>query len=166
MTINKIAKATSLQITVGLTVKVYQNSNYGFLITTKELAKAYGKTSAKVFDARERAIKKGLLIIGKHYLTSEMLASVGLNVDNRSICWTKLGFFEIGKFFKTGNLVEIKKLKQSFNMSDDLDDEFLTSSNETITLSKGDVISLLLEINKISDEALRMGITNLLMGGR
>ena len=92
--------------------------------------------------------------------------SVGLNVDNRSICWTKLGFFEIGKFFKTGNLVEIKKLKQSFNMSDDLDDEFLTSSNETITLSKGDVISLLLEINKISDEALRMGITNLLMGGR
>jgi len=151
---SKIAEATSLQITDGLTVTVHKVLDHGFLISTPELAKAYGRTSIKVYDARERAIKKGFLVIGKHYLTAEMLVSVGLNVDNRSIYWTKLGFFEIGKFFKTGNLVEIQKLEQS-----------LKCSMETITLSKEQVNELLLEINKISNKALSMSISNLLMGG-
>lgn len=167
MSNSKIAKATSLQITDGLTVTVYQNSDHGFLISTPELAKAYGRTSIKVYDARERAIKKGFLVIGKHYLTAEMLVSVGLNVDNRSVYWTKLGFFEIGKFFKTGNLVEIKKLEQSFlSSANDVDAEFEACSQQTITLSKEQLNSLLLEINKISNTELRMSIANLLMGGR
>lgn len=159
---SKIAKATSLQITEGLTVTVYLNSNYEFLISTKELAKAYGRPSVKIFDARERAIKKDMLIAGKHYLTSKMCSNLGLNIDERSIMWTLEGFFEIGNFLKVGNLDAIEKLKELYS----IESEFLSYSENNTILSKETVNALLLEINKISDNNLRMNIANLLMGGR
>jgi hypothetical protein len=163
---SKIAKATSLQITEGLTVSVFPNSDHGFLISTPELSKAYGRTSTKVFDAKERAIRKGFLVIGIHYLTSEMLLSFGLKVDNRSIYWTERGFFRIGEFLKNGNLVEIKKLEQKLNGSNGINNGFEEYLQKVIRLSIEQQNSLLFEINKITDSELRISIANLLMGGR
>ena len=164
---SKFAKATSLQITEGLTVTVYPNTDHGFLISTPQLAKAYGRTVIKVYDARNRAIKKGNLFIGKHYLTSEMIEIKGLNVDDKSIFWTMKGFFDIGKYFKNGNLVEIERMEVSYTSRlIELNRQFIASPQDTMTLTMDNVNSLLLEINKISNKELRMSIANLLLGGR
>lgn len=105
---SKIAKATSLQITEGLTVTVYPNSNHGFLISTKELAKAYGKSVHMVHKAVDRAGKRLTCSHSLNYIKS---AKYGLNIGTRSVLWTMEGFFFIGEFFKTGNIKEVKDFK-------------------------------------------------------
>jgi len=109
MSNSKIAKAVSLQITEGLTVTVFQISNHGFLITTKELAKAYGKSVNMVHKAIERAGKR---LTSAHRLNSIKAANYGLNIGSRSIIWTMNGFFFIGEFFITGNIDLVRGFKE------------------------------------------------------
>jgi len=109
MTINKIEKATSLKVSEGLTVTVYPTSDYGFLITTTELAKAYGRSVFMVYKAVERAGKR---LTCSHTLNYIKSAKYGLNIGTRSVLWTMEGFFFIGEFFRTGNLEAIKNFKE------------------------------------------------------
>ena len=161
-------KATSLTVTEGLNVTIYPHSDYGFLITTKELARAYGRKLAKIHDAKKRA----KMIKGRHYLEYKAAIKYGIINHERNLLWTKEGFFLLANFLKVGNVEVIRELekKQNFNnqtpekLNEIVDNLF--STQEEITLSKKQIVDILKDICLIKDKNIRLRICNKLFERR
>lgn len=97
----------NLQVTAELAVNVIPNENYEYLMTTKEVAFAYGTS--------EYAIRKTLLRNsddlkeGKHIIRGiELLSEKGetkcptlSNVQPHQVFWTKRGIVRLGFFIKS-----------------------------------------------------------------
>lgn len=161
MTDNKISKAISLNVTDSLSVTIFPNSDYGFLITSAELAKAYGRNVTKIYDAFTRAgsrIKKGI-----HYIDHDHAFMYGIKIGTKSKLFTKKGFFVFCDYLKVGNIDAILALKEK-----DIDINVLIdkSKNSYVVLSKEQLVDILSDVVKIEDLSLRLSITNKLNGGR
>lgn len=161
MTNSKIAKATSLQITDGLTVNVFQNSDYDFLITTGEVAKAYGRKQEKIHDAINRAGDK--VIKGVHFIDSEQAFHYGLKIQSNAKLWTKKGFFLFCDYLKVGNIDAILELEEK---DYDVNALFANNVNRSVFISQEQLTDILSDVVKIDDKSLRLSIANKLMGGR
>lgn len=90
----------TVQIQKGHSVRVFQDKNYDFLMTTTEVANGYGVTPNSLRKTKSAHVAD--LAEGYHYLRDEGV-SKRHSLDSQSILWTKAGIVRLGFFIKSGN---------------------------------------------------------------
>lgn len=103
-------QAMSLNVTDELSVTIIPNSEYEFLISTKDVAAGYGVSTGTV--RRHSQEHLGELIEGQHFIKGvqnlNTLATKGVNITDtlpnaqpHQVFWTKAGVIRLGFFIKS-----------------------------------------------------------------
>lgn len=92
-------KEMNLKVTEELAVTVLPNSDYEFLMTTKEVAHGYGVTE---YNIRQHKLQHSdELIEGKHYVIAVSIPNGELKIKHNAVLWTKRGIVRLGFFIKS-----------------------------------------------------------------
>ncbi len=172
-------KAMSLTVTEGLTVTILPSSNHEFLMTTKEVAVGYGVSD---YAVRKQSIRQASeLTEGKHYVIagtycpSEM--KTALNLPHNAVLWTKRGIVRLGFFIKSERarlfrdwaeelIIRVDEQRDLFNQS--VPTKKLPAPRKTNAnrLTPARMVDILADVCMIEDKALRIRLTNKLIGGQ
>ena len=92
-------KEMNLKVTEELTVTVLPNSDFEFLMTTKEVAHAYDVSPQNI---REHQRVNDDFIEGKHFIKGVRISdTLGKNAQPHQVFWTKRGIVRLGFFIKS-----------------------------------------------------------------
>ena len=110
----KREEAKSLKVFKNLTVLVFPNSKYEFLMTSKEVAKGYSVSVDTIRRHKERHSQE--LIEGKHFINSVQITH-GISYSSRTnsptahkgatkaTMWTKRGIVRLGFFIRSSQAI-------------------------------------------------------------
>ena len=92
-------KEMNLKVTEELSVNVLPNSDFEFLMTTKEVAHAYDVSPQNI---REHQRVNDDFIEGKHFIKGVRISdTLGKNAQPHQVFWTKRGIVRLGFFIKS-----------------------------------------------------------------
>ena len=92
-------KEVNLKVTEELSVTVLPNSDFEFLMTTKEVAHAYDVSPQNI---REHQRVNDDFIEGKHFIKGVRISdTLGKNAQPHQVFWTKRGIVRLGFFIKS-----------------------------------------------------------------
>ncbi|MGC4130174.1 MAG: hypothetical protein QM564_11600 [Bergeyella sp.] len=160
MTDNKNQQLMKLRVTDGLTVAVLQHQAHEFIMPTKDVALGYGVSAGTIRMTQLRHFDE--LIEGKHFIKGVTFCDTLTGIQPRAVYWTKAGVVRLGFFVKSerakmfrdwaenvilqtitpklpANLPNIKKRKHN-------------------RLTQERMISILADVAKIDDKALRLSL--------
>lgn len=176
MTYGKNEAGTLLPMTVmeGVTVNVLPNPEHEFLIATKDVAKGYGTTIYALRKAKLR--NEHDFIEGKHFLIAGTNCLLDLKAPHNSIYWTKRGIIRLGFFIKSERaklfrdwaeelVIKINEQCNLFGNPLPSPVKKLPLKRLTNRLDRDRLIRLLALTSRITDNELRISITNELTGG-
>lgn len=171
MSVCKNEAGTSLPITVmeGVTVNVLLSDRYGFLVTTKEVARVCGVGKVAVRKAKQR--HKDELIEGTHFVIGSA-KDYDEDSQDHSLLWTRIGLIRLRFFIQKGEsklfrdwleaiICDIDQ-KDGQNELDTTGKRALRSDND---LTPTRMNRILADICKIEDAELRNRLANEIMGG-
>jgi hypothetical protein len=147
-----------LQVTDGLAVAVIQNSNFEFIMPTKDVALGYGISGGTIRKHQERYSDD--FVEGKHYVKGATISHTLSNVQPHAVFWTKAGIIRLGFFIKS----ERAKLFRDWAESVILNYSAPAVQLPEITkrkhnrLTQDRMIGILADIAKIDDKALRLSL--------
>ncbi len=168
------SKAISLTVTEGITVSIIPNSEHEFLMSTKEVANGYD-TSEYVIR-RSKLDHSHELIEGKHFVKGVSFSHTLKNAQPHKIFWTKRGIVRLGFFIKSERAKLFRdwaeeliiKLDEQMNLFGDVASTPLShrlpAKRNHNRITQDRLVDLLADVCQIEDKALRMSITNKLMG--
>lgn len=177
MTMVKNAAGTLLPITVteGVTVNVLPNKEHEYLMTVSEVANGYGTTKYSIFKALQR--NSAEFVEGKHLIRGvDILSTLSIRgqIQPNSFLITKRGIVRLGFFIKSERAKLFRDLAEELIIRvDEQQDLFgtvpvkktLPGKRKHNRLTQERMVSILAEVCRIEDTALRMSITSKLMGG-
>lgn len=166
-------KEMKMQVTTELSVTVIPNENYEFLMSTKEVAHAYGTS--------EYAVRKSLLrnssdiIDGKHVIRGiELMNEKGgtncpslSNTQPHKVYWTKRGIVRLGFFIKSERaklfrdwaeelIINVMEAGENFLQPVPVIQQNKPRNHNRLTQDR--MISILSDVAKIEDSALRLSL--------
>lgn len=172
MTYGKNEAGILLPMTVmeGVTVNVLPNPEHEFLMSTADVAHGYGTSSKNI---REHKRVNSEFIEGKHFISGAKIS--GSDPCNK-VYWTKRGIIRLGFFIKSERAKLFRdwaeELVIKINEQCDLFGNRLPSPVKklplkrlTNRLDRDRLIRLLALTSRITDNELRISITNELTGG-
>lgn len=158
-------KEMNLKVTEELSVNVLPNSDFEFLMTTKEVAHAYDVSPQNI---REHQRVNDDFIEGKHFIKGVRISdTLGKNAQPHQVFWTKRGIVRLGFFIKS----ERSKLFRDW--AEDLIINVLEAGENFLQpvpvlqapkkrnhnrLTQDRMISILADVAKIEDSALRLSL--------
>lgn len=165
-------KEMNLKVTEELAVNVLPNADFEFLMTTKEVAKGYG-TSEYVIR-RSKSDHSSELIEGKHFIKGVDVTSKGVtkshtlsNAQPHQVFWTKRGIIRLGFFIKSKQAilfrdwaedVIINVLENGENFLQPVPVLQAPKKRNHNRLTQERMISILADVAKIDDSALRLSL--------
>ena len=158
-------KEIKMQVTAELAVNVIPNQNYDYVMTTKEVAHGYGISPQNI---REHQRVNDDFIEGKHFIKGVRISdTLGKNAQPHQVFWTKRGIVRLGFFIKS----ERSKLFRDW--AEDLIINVLEAGENFLQpvpvlqapkkrnhnrLTQDRMISILADVAKIEDSALRLSL--------
>ena len=158
-------KEMNLKVTEELSVNVLPNSDFEFLMTTKEVAHAYDVSPQNI---REHQRVNDDFIEGKHFIKGVRISdTLGKNAQPHQVFWTKRGIVRLGFFIKS----ERSKLFRDW--AEDLIINVLEAGENFLQpvpvlqapkkrnhnrLTQDRMISILADVAKIDDRNLRLSL--------
>ena len=158
-------KEMNLKVTEELTVTVLPNSDFEFLMTTKEVAHAYDVSPQNI---REHQRVNDDFIEGKHFIKGVRISdTLGKNAQPHQVFWTKRGIVRLGFFIKS------ERAKLFRDWAEDLIINVLEAGENFLQpvpvlqapkkrnhnrLTQDRMISILADVAKIDDRALRLSL--------
>jgi len=175
MTITKKNEAGSLlpmTVTEGLTVNVMPNEAHEYVMSTREVSHGYGTS---IYVVRKTMLRhEDELKEGKHFIKGVDILSTPTVTQPHQIFWTKRGIVRLGFFIKSERAKLFRDWAEELIIAvDEQRDLFgvvkttraLPAKTKANRLTQERMVSILAEVCRIEDMALRMSITNKLMGG-
>lgn len=170
-----MSKEMKMQVTAELAVSVIPNENYEFLMTTKEVAYAYGTS--------EYAVRKALLrnssdlIESKHVIRgSELFNEKGgtncpplPNAQPHQVFWTKRGIVRLGFFIKSERaklfrdwaeelIIKIDEQKDLFGQSEIIKTLPEPKRRNHNRLTQSRLLDIMVSVSKVTNDELRSEI--------
>lgn len=165
-------KEMNLKVSEELSVNVLPNSNYEFLMTTKEVAHGYGTSTYAIQQAFHRHPDE--LTEGKHYFTALTFCQTEkinhpkqLGLPHNAILFTKRGIVRLGFFIKSERAklfrdwaedVIINVLENGDNFLQPVLVLQTPKKRNHNRLTQDRMISILADVAKIEDSALRLSL--------
>lgn len=163
----------SMQVTAELAVNVIPSENYEYLMTTKEVAHAYGTSDYAVRKALLR--NSGDLIEGKHVIRgAEINNSKGgtncpplANAQPHQVFWTKRGIVRLGFFIKSERAklfrdwaeeLIINVMENGENFLKPVPVLHAPKKRNHNRLTQERMISILSDVAKVEDRELRLSL--------
>lgn len=162
----------NLKVTEELSVNVLPNVTHEFLMTTKEVANGYGTSTYAIQQAFHR--KSDELIEGKHFFTAltfcqseKITHPKELNLPHNAILFTKRGIVRLGFFIKSERAklfrdwaedVIIQTLENGDNFLQPVPVLQAPKKRNHNRLTQDRMISILADVAKIEDSALRLSL--------
>lgn len=158
----------------GVAVNVLPNPEHEFLIPTKDVAVGYGTT---VYALRKTKLRNEHdFIEGKHYLVAGTNCLPGLNAPHNAVYWTKRGIIRLGFFIKSERaklfrdwaeelVIRMDEQRDLFGNPVIVPAKRLAGKRLINRLDRNRLIRLLALASRITDNELRIAITNELTGG-
>ena len=166
-----------MTVTEGVIVNVLPNEQYEYLMTTKEVAVGYGISEYTL--RRHKMEHCSELLEGKHFISAVQIMNGNIkSIPHNATLWTKRGIVRLGFFIKS------ERAKQFRNWAEELiicmDGQRDLFGNPAVAqparqlparrlinrLDRDRLIRLLSLTSRITDNELRISITNELTGGR
>ena len=161
-------KEIQMQVTAELAVNVLPNLEHEFLMTTKEVANGYGATEYAIRVSKMRHETE--LIEGKHFIIAQDVAVTKCNGDkipHNAVLWTKRGIVRLGFFIKSERAklfrdwaedVIINVLENGDNFLQPVPVLPAPKKRNHNRLTQDRMISILADVAKIEDSALRLSL--------
>lgn len=165
-------KEMNLKVTEELSVNVLPNATHEFLMTTKEVAHGYGTSTYAIQQAFHR--KSDELIEGRHYFTaltfcqSEKIPHPKeLHLPHNAILFTKRGIVRLGFFIKSERAKLFRDWAEELIISVMENGENFLQPVPVLSapkkrnhnrLTQERMISILSDVAKIEDKALRLSL--------
>lgn len=158
-------KEIKMQVTAELAVNVLPHLEHEFLMTTKEVAKGYGISE---YTLRRHKMEHPLeLIEGKHFFTAVQILNGEKTIPHNATLWTKRGIVRLGFFIKSKQAISFRDWAEDviINILEN-GDNFLQpvpvlaapKKRNHNRLTQDRMISILADVAKIEDSALRLSI--------
>lgn len=158
-------KEMNLKVTEELSVVIIPNENYEFLMTTKEVAHAYDVSPQNI---REHQRVNDDFIEGKHFIKGVRISdTLGKNAQPHQVFWTKRGIVRLGFFIKSERSklfrdwaedVIINVLENGDNFLQPVPVLQAPKKRNHNRLTQDRMISILADVAKIEDSALRLSL--------
>ena len=158
-------KEMNLKVSEELSVNVLPNSDYEFLMTTKEVAHAYDVSPQNI---REHQRVNDDFIEGKHFIKGVRISdTLGKNAQPHQVFWTKRGIVRLGFFIKSERSklfrdwaedVIIQTLESGENFLQPVPVLPAPKKRNHNRLTQDRMISILADVAKIEDSALRLSL--------
>lgn len=168
----KETKAISLAVTEDLTVRVIPSEQHEFIMTTYTVAKGY-ETNEKAI--RYAASKHQLEPIeNQHYVKgSQILGTLGKNMQPHQIYWTKAGVIRLGFFIKSERARLFRDWAEKLILKVDEQKDLFGNSVIAMRqpkalhnrLTHDRIIDLMTDVCEIEDKDLRLRIVSKLTKG-
>ena len=158
-------KEIKMQVTAELAVNVIPNQNYDYVMTTKEVAHGYGVSPQNI---REHQRVNDDFTEGKHFIKGVRISdTLGKNAQPHQVFWTKRGIVRLGFFIKS------ERAKLFRDWAEDLIINVLEAGENFLQpvpvlqapkkrnhnrLTQDRMISILADVAKIEDSALRLSL--------
>ncbi len=158
----------NLQVTAELAVNVIPSENYEYLMTTKEVAKGYGTSKYAVYKALERHSSE--MVEGKHFIKGVDISSTPLkdgSIQANSFLFTKRGIVRLGFFIKSERArlfrdwaeeLIIKVSEERENLVLEPVPAISQQKRKHNRLTPSRMVSILADVAKIEDSALRLSL--------
>lgn len=148
----------SLQVTDNLTVQIFTNPEFDFLMDTNQVALGYGIASATVRS--HKAQNKEEFIENVHFISRVQNTNARQNLKTTSIFWTKAGIIKLGFFIKS----ERAKLFRDWAVNVILTvtapavqlPQVVRRKHNRLTTSR--MVEILADIAQIDDKQLRLSL--------
>lgn len=160
-------QAMSLQVTDGLTVTVFPDSNHEFLMSTQEVAKGYGLSPNTLRSHISQ--NKDELLEGRHfYKAVQILNALPKGVQPHQLLWTKRGIVRLGFFIKTERAKLFRDWAEELVLNVigrkvPVLPESVKRNHNRLTQER--IIDLLADVCRIDDREIRLSLTAKIMGG-
>lgn len=160
-----------MTVTEGVTVNVLPNHVHEYLMTTKEVANGYGVTEYAI--RQNKVSLSSELVDGKHFVVAVSIPHgelpSALNIPHNAILWTKRGIVRLG-FAMRGERAKLFR---------DWAEELIIAVTDGVPLqprkrlpakrnhnrlTQARLVDILADVCRIEDKALRLSITDKLMG--
>lgn len=159
-------KEMNLKVTEELAVTVLPNSDFEFLMTTKEVAHGYGVTE---YAIRKNKFSLGdELVEGKHYIIAVTIGNGGSKIPHNAVLWTKRGVIRLGFAMRSPRAKLFRDWAEELIISiDKMSSENFLQPVPVLTapkkrnhnrLTQDRMISILADVAKIEDSALRLSL--------
>ena len=153
-----MSKEMKMQVTEELSVTVLPNSDFEFLMTTKEVAHAYDVSPQNI---REHQRVNDDFIEGKHFIKGVRISdTLGKNAQPHQVFWTKAGIVRLGFFIKSERAKLFRDWAESviLNYSAPAVQLPEVTKRKHNRLTQERMISILADVCKIEDNQLRLSI--------
>lgn len=163
-------KEIKMQITEELSVRLLPTEQHEFLMTTKEVAHGYGTSEYAIRVSKMR--HESELIEGKHFLIAANFEPVTkcygtLKLPPNSILWTKRGIVRLGFFIKSERaklfrdwaeelIINVMENSENFLQPVPVLQQKKPRNHNRLTQER--MISILSDVAKIEDQALRLSL--------
>ena len=159
--ISIMQKEISMQVTAELAVNVIPNENYEFVMSTEQVAHGYGVSSQNI---REHKRVNSEFVEGKHFVSGVRFSD---SDPKNKVYWTKRGIIRLGFVIKS------EQAKLFRDWAEDLIINVLESGENFLQpvpvlqapkkrnhnrLTQDRMISILADVAKIEDSALRLSL--------
>lgn len=173
---NEAGTLLPMTVTEGVTVNVLPNEQHEYLMTTREVAAGYGASKYSVLKALHR--NNADFERGKHFLLGVDILSTPANgiIQHNSILLTKRGIVRLGFFIKSERAKLFRDWAEELIIRvDEQRDLFGAAAparklparkTRANRLTQERLVAILADVCRIEDKALRLSITDKLMGGR
>ena len=163
-----MSKEMKMQVTAELAVNVIPNQNYEFLMTTKEVAHGYGTSKYAVYKALERHNVE--MVEGKHFIKGVDILSTPQkdgNIQPNSFLFTKRGIVRLGFFIKSKQAILFRDWAEDLiiNVAESAENFLqpipvlqIPKKRNHNRLTQDRMISILSDVAKIDDSALRLSL--------
>lgn len=161
-----------VEVIKGITVNVLPYEQYEYLMPTSDVGVGYGISEYAIRKTKTR--HEDELIEGKHFVFAGTICPSGLQMPHNKLLWTKRGVVRLGFFIKSQRAKLFRDLAEELVIKlDEQTDLFGTTVSQKALpkkrrhnrLTQARMVSILADVCKIEDKALRMSITNKLMEG-
>lgn len=149
----------SLQVTNDLTVQIYTNPNFDFLMDTETVAHGYGVSIATINSHKH--LHKSELIVGTHFTTASALENLkSENIPHNKTFWTKQGIIRLGFFIKSERAKLFRDWAESviLNVTAPAVQLPQVTRRKHNRLTTSRMVEILADIAQIDDKNLRLSL--------
>ena len=166
---NQAGNSLPMHVTDDLSVSIIPDSNHEFLMDTYQVAYGYGISASSLRSQQSR--NKDEFIEGKHYVLGVAICNSEKRFPHNKIFWTKRGIVRLGFFVKSGRARLFRDWAEELVINAALPEQrsvskgALPARRNHNRLSPDRLLSIMADICKIEDKALRLSLRDKLMGG-
>ena len=150
----------TLQVMNDLTVQLYTNPKFDFLMDTKTVALGYGVSASTIKSNKHNHSDE--LIEGKHYVYGKAVQNMDTlsNFQPHTLLWTKSGIIRLGFFIKSERAKAFRDWAEKIVLEVSAPPANLPMpvKRNHNRLTQDRMISILADVAKIEDKSLRMSI--------